>query len=57
MDIRVTTQPLSGSLDVWADVLFPTLWPPFVEWTRVGTARLWEFSTPPWTYPLLVRCF
>ena len=47
VDIQATTRPLSGYLDVWADALG----------VRVGSARLWEFSTPASSFPLLVQCF
>ena len=57
MDITATTRPLSGALDIWADVALPTLLPPFFEWSRVGSMRLWQFSTPAWTYPILQQCF
>jgi hypothetical protein len=56
VDVRVNTQPLNGSLDAWADVLVPTWWPPFLQWTRVGSVRLWDFTTPAWSYPLVNQC-
>lgn len=51
IDIRANTQPLSGYLDVWADI---RVW---WNWVRIGSQRLWNFSTPTATYPLLVQCF
>ncbi|RIK34589.1 MAG: hypothetical protein DCC55_32855 [Chloroflexi bacterium] len=51
IDIKVITQPLSGYLDVWADV---RVW---LYWQRIGSARIWNFSTPSNTYPLWVQCY
>ncbi len=57
VDIRISTQPLSGGLDVWADVRVPRWGIPPWKWKRVGTARVWSFSSPTYTYNLLVQCF
>lgn len=57
LDIKVQTQALSGSLDVWADIRVPRLGIPPWTWKRLGSARLWNFSTPSATYPLLVQCY
>lgn len=51
INIQASTQPLSGYLDVWADV-----WS-WGSWKRIGSQRLWSFSTPSATYPLLVQCY
>ncbi|MFN8443731.1 MAG: hypothetical protein U0175_23335 [Caldilineaceae bacterium] len=57
IDIKVKTQPLSGYLDVWADIRIPRLGIPPWEWKRIGSARVWTFSSPSASYPLLVQCF
>lgn len=51
LDIKANTQPLSGYLDVWADV---RVW---WNWVRIGSKRLWNFSTPSKSYPLWVQCY
>lgn len=57
IDIRITTQPLSGGMDIWADVRVPRWGIPPWKWKRVGTARIWSFSSPTYTYNLLVQCY
>ncbi len=51
INIQASTQPLSGYLDVWADLFS------WEGWKRVGSQRLWSFSTPSATYPLLAQCY
>jgi hypothetical protein len=52
--VAITTKALSGSLYVWADVRSCCRWaiPPWY-WKRIGSATIWSFNSPAYTYTLI----